>query len=106
VRRGPPRSVSRASRGPLFSTKSYFPADHEANCALAATSWNAEDDAMTPVCSSMSPTWAGVEPCGISTTMSALPAVELSTLLSTHTDAMASGASSAPTTMIVITLRR
>ena len=38
--------------------------------------------------------------------MSALPAVELSTLLSTHDDAMASGASMTPTTISVITLRR
>ena len=46
---------------------------------------------MTPACSSASPTCAGVQPCTTSTTMSALPAVELSTLLSTQSDATASG---------------
>ena len=61
---------------------------------------------MTPFDCSVSPTCAGVQPCWISTTMSASPAVELSTLLSTHTDAIARGASITPTTITVITLRR
>ena len=61
---------------------------------------------MTPAFSRASPTCAGVQPCTTSTTTSALPAVELSTLLSTQSDATASGVRRAATTMSVATLRR
>jgi hypothetical protein len=76
------------------------------NPALAATAWNSADDEITPRAWSTSPTWAGDHPCWTSTGTSALPAVELSTLLSTHSDAMASGVSMAATTIIVMRLRR